>query len=126
VSARLIRKPAATPRWSPAALEDSDEHVTDEFFNVAERAQRRLPLLPRGGGAPEDFFHYPHGFGLPREEEAREVVVRSGARLLPEEVVGYFDHRHHGKKGVKAKVWDVVKRMVVTDENGRGKWKGEV
>ena len=122
VSARLMRKPAETPKWQPATLESSDDSAADAFFAV--EGAERLALLKTGAEA--DYDEYPHGWtGLPREQDV-ERTVRQGD-LSRAQVVAWFEEQRQGKQGVRAKVEEIVARMTrVDDATGRCSWIADI
>lgn len=105
VSARLIRKPAETPKWQPASLSEVSMDDVDRYF--VKRGQEQLQLYNRGQTA--SFLQYPHGWiGLPTEAAVREVVEQGGKSKS--DVVRHFVRLKEGKLGVKEKVEEIVGR----------------
>ncbi|KAJ9139480.1 hypothetical protein NKR23_g7957 [Pleurostoma richardsiae] len=119
VSARLIRKDA--PKWQPATLEDirpeESGPVTEPFFEMPRDAAPLQLLNDR------DYREYPHGFGLPTEQEVADLV-REG-QYSQKEVVNRLVGLRRGKQGVKEVVEEVVARKTTTDGNGKASWKEE-
>ncbi|KAI9837262.1 MAG: hypothetical protein M1819_000336 [Sarea resinae] len=113
VSARLLRKPAETPKWQPASIEESDDSVTEKFFTV--EGDKRLQLLNEGAGT--DYAEYPHAWiGLPSEREV-ERVVREGDKTRAQ-VLQHFLRARNGKTGVREKVEEILQRK--TRASGAG------
>ncbi|KAI9827796.1 MAG: hypothetical protein M1832_004285 [Thelocarpon impressellum] len=114
VSARLIRKPAETPKWQPSSLEGSDDALVEEFFKV--EGAERLSLLK--GGPDADYAEYPHAswLGLPREADV-EKVVREGDKSRGD-VVELFAEQRADKQGVREKVEEVLARKTRVDGPG--------
>lgn len=105
VSARLIRKPAQTPKWQPATLSKVGMDDVDRYF--VTRGQEQLQLYNRGQTA--SFLQYPHAWiGLPTEDSVREVVEQGGKSKG--DVVRHFVRLKEGKLGVKEKVEEIVSR----------------
>ena len=104
VSARLIRKPAESPRWQPPTLSSPTSSI-DDFFRV--EGSHRLGLLNQGAEA--NYAEYPHAWlGLPREEDV-ERQVRKGNQTR-EQVSKIFEEQRAGKQGVAEKVTDILSR----------------
>lgn len=112
-----------TPVWSPPTLEETSEALIDEFF-IAPEGMEKLQLLKQGA---VDYYQYPWSFGLPTEGFLRTVATR-GRRMTPREFVDAIVVQFEGKAGVREKVWDVLNRKTIKDENGHVMWKqgGEV
>ncbi|KAI9678627.1 MAG: hypothetical protein M1817_005684 [Caeruleum heppii] len=110
VSARLIRKPAETPRWQPASLEESNDALVEDFFKV--EGSERLTLLSEG---PDwNYLHYPMGWiGLPTEDEVQRVV-REGEKSR-EQIVEAFLVEREFKQGVREKVDEILARKTRAD-----------
>lgn len=105
VTARLIRKPAEKPNWSPATLDEvTDETVASFFSNAPE-----LELLNMGQGAA--YQDYPHAWlGLPREAEV-ERVVRDGQAKSRDGVIKHLMNLKKGKMGVREKVQEILELL---------------
>ncbi|KAI9841837.1 MAG: hypothetical protein M1838_003396 [Thelocarpon superellum] len=124
ISARLIRKPPATPQWappplssSPASSETSSGNV-DHFFSL--EGAERLALL-NSGRSSDEYAEYPHAWlALPREAEI-EAVVRQGEKSR-RQVVAYFEERTGQKQGVSKKVWEVLGRKTMEGDGGICSW----
>ncbi|TGZ82954.1 ClpP/crotonase [Ascodesmis nigricans] len=119
VEARLM-KPGRTPVWSPPTLEETNESVTDAFFEIQEGVTERLQLLK----SPDthDYLRYPHEhIGLPNESAiARVVKERKRTRS---EIVDVLSDEYKGKLGLKSKVYDALDRLAEADEAGYLTWK---
>ncbi|KZF26657.1 ClpP/crotonase [Xylona heveae TC161] len=115
VSARLIRKPADTPQWQPASLEESTMEATNAFFEV--EGADRLALL-----SPHDFSEYPHSWiGLPPESEV-EKLVRDGDKTR-NQILEHLILASNGKIGVQEKVQEILERKTSADgAGGRVSW----
>ena len=101
VSARLLKKPPTKPEWNPPTLEGQD----------------RLPLV----GEDAQWTEYQNNFGLPREEDVRDVVKDGrhqkegkGEDFVKKNeirnVQALFRKKYGGKVGVAEKVGDVIER----------------
>jgi len=118
VEARLIRKPAETPKWAPPTLEETNDSLTEEFFRIPPNVAR-LPLLKDG-----NYKSYPHArFALPSEQAIADVITHT--KLFPNDAVQYFVDQYNGKDGVKQKLRDVLSRKAVVDESGFVRWRGQ-
>ncbi|KAI9667425.1 MAG: hypothetical protein M1821_000240 [Bathelium mastoideum] len=108
VTARLVRKPAATPQWSPASLEDVNAATVSKFLAFGEEnGVEPLRLLNSGPGA--DYQEYPHRWiGLPAERDVEARVQQR--RSTAEEVVAEFVQERRGKQGVREKVEEILGR----------------
>ena len=110
VSARLIQKPAATPKWEPPTLEEVDDVTVGSFFSEP------LTLELANNGEGTSYVDYPHAWiGLPRETEV-EAVVKGGQQLDAEGVVQHFVSRRNGKMGVREKVEEILQRRTSESE----------
>jgi 3-hydroxyisobutyryl-CoA hydrolase len=117
VFARLIRKPAETPKWQPASLESANDINTEDFFKV--EGQQKLQLINTNSEVG-DYHEYPHRWlGLPSERDI-EFVVREGQKT-EDEVIEHFVKARRGKAGVREKVSEVLARMTRTNEGYGGK-----
>lgn len=117
VSARLIRKPAETPKWTPATLDEVDDAAVDAFFSKSPE----LALLKSGSEA--SFSHYPHAWiGLPREVEV-ENLVRDGNVSDRAAVVAHFVREKNGKMGVREKVQEILERRTEERQGGGLQWR---
>jgi 3-hydroxyisobutyryl-CoA hydrolase len=105
VSARLIRKPAETPVWQPATLEDVPMDSVDRYF--ATRSQEQLQLYNRGPDA--SYLRYPHAWiGLPTEKDIQQFIEQGGKGR--KDVLKHFVQTKEGKLGVKEKVLEILDR----------------
>jgi 3-hydroxyisobutyryl-CoA hydrolase len=120
VTARLINKPATTPKWSPASLADMTDEKVDEFFKM--EGLERLPLL--NPSAEHEYKDYPYAhLALPREADIERVVRRRGQTRG--EVVRHFEHQRDGKMGVREKVLEVLQRKTTVNEAKQCAWIAE-
>lgn len=115
VSARLIRKPAETPKWSTTSFDDVSEEEVESFFT----GELKLDLLSDGDRPA--YTDYPHAWtGLPRESEIESYVQSHQAATIPA-IVQHFVTSRRGKLGVKEKVEEVLTRRTrSSDESQRG------
>jgi 3-hydroxyisobutyryl-CoA hydrolase len=115
VYARLIRKPAETPKWQPASIESSPKSNTREFFKV--EGEQKLQLINVELGV-DDYHEYPHRWlGLPSEQNILSVA-HEGQKTAGE-IVEYFVNTRRGKAGVREKVSEVLTRKTrVNEEDG--------
>jgi len=105
VSARLIRKPAETPVWQPATLDEVSMDDVDRYFVTRGRAQ--MQLYNRGQTA--SYLQYPHGWiGLPTEANVRKVVEEGGKSKR--DVLSHFVLLKEGKLGVREKLDEIINR----------------
>ncbi|KAH0547537.1 hypothetical protein FGG08_000262 [Glutinoglossum americanum] len=120
VFARLIRKPAETPKWQPASLESTNDVDTEAFFKV--EGEQKLQLI-NSNSEVGDYHEYPHRWlVLPREQEI-EYVVREGQKTA-DEVIEHFVETRRGKAGVREKVSEVLARKTraAKDHGGKLAW----
>lgn len=116
VSAKLIRKPAETPKWEPASLKEVSMDDVDRYF--VTRGQEQMQLYNRGQTA--SYLQYPHAWiGLPTEASVREVVEQGGKSK--KDVLRHFVQLKEGKLGVKEKVEEIVDRRTSV-QNGALTW----
>lgn len=120
VSSKLINKPATTPVWNPATLEEVDDSVVDAFF--ARPDQDKILQLEDGGHPQPQYKDYPHTqFALPRERVVEEFVKSNPHKPL--DVVKRFVIASKQKPGVWEKVTEICKRKMFMDEEGAWRWK---
>jgi 3-hydroxyisobutyryl-CoA hydrolase len=114
VFARLIRKPAETPKWQPASIESSSNSNTGDFFKV--EGEQKLQLINVKLGA-DDYHQYPHRWlGLPSEQDIQSVVCEG--QKTAGEVIEHFVNARRGKAGVREKVSEVLARKTQVQEEG--------
>ncbi|KAB8343149.1 hypothetical protein FH972_022739 [Carpinus fangiana] len=107
VSARLIRKPAETPKWQPVSISDVSEQDADEFFRTREGDAPPLQLLNKGPGTT--YHTYPHAWlSLPTERSILDYISKGSKSEA--ETVAYFVKLQDGKPGVREKVEEVIAR----------------
>lgn len=118
VSAKLIEKPARTPNWKPATLDQVSKEDVKKFF---ERSGKPLTLLKDDPEAA--YMQYPHSWtGLPKESEV-EAVIKKDSGLDYEGVVKLFTEKFNNKMGVKEKVEEILRRQTREGENGSLHWQ---
>lgn len=116
VFARLIRKPAETPKWQPASIESSLNSNTGEFFKV--EGEQKLQLINAKLGA-DDYHEYPHRWlGLPSEQDILTVALEG--QKTAHEVIEHFVNARRGKAGVREKVSEVLARKTRASEEDGG------
>ncbi|KAG0341226.1 hypothetical protein BG004_006105 [Podila humilis] len=110
------------PRWIPATVEEVDrEKMLGQYF----RNQAPVPLTLSNSTT---WNEYPYRrYGLPSEEEIRQVVVGENAgsgplQLTEEEVADVCVKKSGGKIGVREKVQEVLSRKVSKTADGELKW----
>lgn len=120
----------ARPAWSPAELNDVDTAwARSAFFDskTSEYVKNAPRLSPPPSGKTDADIDL--GFwALPRERNVRAYVngdaKDSGDYAITlEDVVAKFERRKDGKKGVRAKVEEIVSRCCEVQEGGWLKWK---
>ena len=120
VSARLIRKPAEAPVWSPPSLSEVSDKDVEEMFRPVPGGQQ-LDLFSTG---VSDYREYPYQMGLPREEEVEEMVRQGGKgrNAVVKEVL----RRRKQRVGVREKVEEIIRRCCVKDDQGLLMWVKDV
>lgn len=118
VSARLISKPARTPVWKPATLEEVTAEDVNAFFTVPP-SQETLPtkpeLLPTFNET--NYKQYPHAkYALPKEKDIEKFV--RGNTATGSETMNQFVQNWGQKEGVRAKVTDVLGRRTRKTDKG--------
>ena len=104
VSAKLIRRPAETPVWQPASLDEVSDADVEAFFTD----EPTLQLLTTGDAAA--YTSYPYGYiGLPREADVA-AVIREGESRDKESVIQHFLEQKAHKAGVREKVEEILNR----------------
>ena len=124
----LINKDKGRPAWSPSELSDVDSNWARTTFFDPRKSDyvRNAPRLSPSGRTDADMDI---GFwALPRERSVRANVVGeakdSGANALNlEQLVAKFEKRKDGKKGVRAKIEEIVSRCCEVQEGSWLKWK---
>lgn len=120
VSARLLQKPPTKPEWNPPTLEAVASSAVSDFFKV--EGQDRLSLV----GEETQWTDYQNKFGLPREEDVKDVLKEGRYRKEGKvgnfvknneirDVQALFRKKYVGKVGVAEKVADAIERKCEFD-----------
>ncbi|KAL1966863.1 hypothetical protein VTN77DRAFT_3828 [Rasamsonia byssochlamydoides] len=111
VSARLLTKPPAQPKWQPDRLDAVTNEDVDAFFSIPD-GQEKLPLFNNN-----NYTQYPHAhYALPSEAEI-EKFVRDNSKSRAETVNEFVKKWGH-KEGVREKVAEVLARRTVKTNEG--------
>ena len=117
VTAKLMKKPAERPVWSPPRLQDVSNEAVDDFFMV--EGQQSIELL----GEASTWKEYPFAYmGLPQESDVRAVVMEGGQTATM--VVEAFMEVRAGKPGVKERVEEILERLCFIGNDGAVEWLG--
>lgn len=119
VSAKLIKKPAEKPIWSPDTLGGVSETDVDAFFRDPE-GEERLQLLNTGN--TDKFSTYPHSWiGLPTEAHIREYIYGT-EESTRSDVLNHFLQSRQNKLGVKERVEEILQRKTQPATEGGLVW----
>lgn len=117
VSAKLISKPARTPEWKPATLQEVTPDIVNGYIsNRPDSVVQDIEFIH-----PENnFTKYPHTFGLPSEQQIKDYVLGNDNpdrefKVSAQEVHEHFDNITRGKLGVHQKIDDIIVRMTKPD-----------
>ncbi|KAF8323083.1 3-hydroxyisobutyryl-coenzyme A hydrolase [Clavulina sp. PMI_390] len=118
------------PDWSPSTLAEVDPSwVKSTFFDSRLSSYvRDAPRLSPGPSGKTDADLDLNFWALPRERNVRAYVLGeakdSGEYAISfEDLVTRFERRKSGKKGVRAKLQEIVDRCCDVEEGGWLKWK---
>jgi 3-hydroxyisobutyryl-CoA hydrolase len=118
VSARLITKPAAQPKWNPAKLEEVSESNVDEFFAMPAPDEAIELIEPYSQEVDQQYYDYPHRtFALPGERDIKSIVRKTGDEgrdAVLKEVLRQWNN----KLGAKEKTLEVLARKTVSRGSG--------
>lgn len=115
VSARLIRKPAETPKWQSETVDAVDTETVNRFFEVPEGLSR---LTVFKDDPQLDYSRSPYEWlGLPKEHAIRSFIERN-SQAGPSEVVQHFIEQQKGKPGVIDVVADILARKTSAGKGG--------
>ena len=114
VSARLIRKPAETPKWQPASLSDISDEEANRFFEIPE-GSARLQLLRQQRTEKNAYMQYPHAWTtLPKERYVAQLIknaIKDKKSMNSEGVLEHFTALTNGKPGVREVLQDILQRQ---------------
>ena len=129
VTHQLVTKSKGRAAWQPSTLQEvSLQTLRSTFFsNPPPFKTPALPKLSFAKTGVQPYKAYPWNFGLPTENEVRDVVTgdAKGAGDLAktaDEVVAWFVSRRKGKIGVQEKVREVLDRKTKEGEEGVLRW----
>lgn len=132
ITARLVTKidKNARPEWSPAELSDVDPSWAQSTFFDSKTSEyvKNAPRLSPGPSGKTDADIDLGFWALPRERAVRAYVIGdakdSGEYAITlEDLVTRFERRKEGKKGVRAKIEEIVSRCCEVQDGGWLKWK---
>ncbi|KAF8323640.1 ClpP/crotonase-like domain-containing protein [Cantharellus anzutake] len=124
VTAVLFEKSKSRPNWSPSTLpEISQSQIISTFFDPTSPYVSNAPRLQTPRTSVQiSLSHY----ALPTESEIRALVMSDNGgenALTREEVVERLEVNKSGKKGVRAKVGEVIDRQCETFQGEYLRWK---
>ncbi|KAI1341966.1 enoyl-CoA hydratase/isomerase [Xylariaceae sp. FL0016] len=116
VSARLISKPATTPKWQPASLEEVQpgSDIASPMFQ-SEAGPSTLQLL-----TTRDYTSYPYQTGVPTEADVEKLVATG--KKTQAEIVDHFVVQKKGRQGMRKIVEEIVSRKTYRKEDGKAAW----
>ncbi|CAE6422807.1 unnamed protein product [Rhizoctonia solani] len=110
----LINKEKGRAAWSPATLDDTQENITEQFFEGSPYVERAPRLNLDRSIVPGDKLTR---YALPNETTIEAAVKGSlpgsgSFALTPTELISSFERRCGQKAGLKQKIKDVIGELV--------------
>lgn len=124
----LLEKNKGRPAWSPSSLGEVDTAwARSTFFDskTSEYVKNAPRLSPTGKTDADTDLSF---WALPRERAIRAAIVGdakdSGNYALNlDQLVAKFERRKDSKRGVRAKIEEIVNRCCEVQDGGWLKWK---
>jgi len=124
VTAVLIDKSKSRPAWSPSTLaEASQSQIISTFFDHSSPHVSNAPRLQTSRTSAQINLSY---YALPSESEIRALIMSDNGgenALTTEEAIERFERMKKGKRGVRAKVEEVIARQCEKFQGEYLRWK---